>query len=442
MHNKISNNINIEGVETPKSNVIDFDFLETIIPELSSMRPSQKKIKANFLNSIANKASREDLLVILDLWEEALESNKSVSEVLNYISGRMTDVSVNYNKNLEITATSIRDLEKSYTSTALFYDNAKEKEVHNLTILNADMDQIKDLDDTSYFEAVENEINSAYDRLDLRENYSLLVIPGYLGDNKVLEKWSGMVHNNKVLLITDFEHLDTPDDIVEFFESANHIKSDVFLSNTIMTCNWLVGRSKYDNINESDDLYIPPSTSLAGKIYSAQISQASAGNKFGVLNRVDGVRFALKKNDLAVLERLGLIPMFYENGEIIAFSAKTLFNGDNLGLQTYSVVRVFDYVSKVLMDYLNRRTFENFNTQTRREIMNEIVKFLDNNTGPDKLIESFSIKRLERDTEDKRRIHLDVHMEPYFPAKNFLIRMDGKVGGEGNVWESFYFQSS
>ena len=55
--------------------------------------------------------------------------------------------------------------------------------------------------------------------------------------------------------------------------------------------------------------------------------------------------------------------MVKEYGKVMAFSAKTLFNGDNLGLQTYSVVRVFDWVTKVLMDFLNRRAFENWNSK-------------------------------------------------------------------------------
>jgi hypothetical protein len=69
--------------------------------------------------------------------------------------------------------------------------------------------------------------------------------------------------------------------------------------------------------------------------------------------------------------------MVNEYGKVMAFSGKTLFNGDNLGLQTYSVVRVFDYVTKVLMDFLNRRAFENFTAVTRKEIMGQIVRFLD-----------------------------------------------------------------
>ena len=125
----------------------------------------------------------------------------------------------------------------------------------------------------------------------------------------------------------------------------------------------------------------------------------------------------------------------------MAFSAKTLFNGDNLGLQTYSVVRVFDYVTKVMMDFLNRRAFENFNVKSRKEILSQIIKFLDSITGPGKLIENFSVKRFEQDPVQKDRIYLDIHMTPYFPAKNFMIKMDGQKGDDGTEWDSDYSQN-
>lgn len=170
------------------------------------------------------------------------------------------------------------------------------------------------------------------------------------------------------------------------------------------------------------------------------MSQVTAGKKYGGINEISGVRFDLKKSEIANLEKLGLVPMVNEYGKVMAFSAKTLFNGDNLGLQTYSVVRVFDYVAKVLMDFLNRRAFENFNARTRKELMSQIVKFLDNISGPDKLIEDFSIKRFEQDPNQKDRIYLDIHMKPYFPAKNFLIKLDGQKGDDGTDWDAEYEQ--
>ncbi|MDO7135891.1 type VI secretion system contractile sheath protein TssC [Algibacter lectus] len=444
IQDKSSESENNRDFEINQLEDLGFDVLETIIPELRYLNSKRPQEKHNFLKTSVSKKDKEELLLTLDLWEETLKEDAETDEMIHSTSQKITDTGLNYIKNLNLLVQKSKNLEVAYKSVSLFFENTQKKNVHNLSILNADLEQLKDLDNPVFIDAVRNEINDAYDRLDLVDNYSLLIIPGYLGSNMVLDKWAKIAHDNKVLLITDFAHLDGPDDVVELFESTDHVRADTFLSNTIMTCNWLVGRGRHDYINEDDDLYIPPSTSLAGKIYSNKMSQASAGTKFGVLARIGGVSFDLKKNDLASLERLGLIPMVYKNGEIIAFSAKTMFNGDNLGLQTYSVVRVFDYVSKALIDYFNRKTFENFNVRTRKEFMREIVDFLDNNTGSQKLIESFAIKRLEQDSQHKDRVYLELHMEPYFPAKNFLIRLDGKIGGSGkaNTWEASYEQKA
>ena len=92
------------------------------------------------------------------------------------------------------------------------------------------------------------------------------------------------------------------------------------------------------------------------------------------------------------------------------------------------------------MDFLNRRAFENFTAKTRKEIMGQIVSFLDGITGPDKLIENFEIRRFEQDPNQKDRIYVDIHMKPYFPAKNFLIKMDGQKGDDGTEWDTDYEQ--
>jgi hypothetical protein len=194
-------------------------------------------------------------------------------------------------------------------------------------------------------------------------------------------------------------------------------------------------------VGEEEEMYVPPSGALAGTIYNTLMSQVAAGKKHGGINEVDGVRFDLKKSEIANLEKLGLVPMVNEYGKVMAFSAKTLFNGDNLGLQTYSVVRVFDYVTKVLMDFLNRRAFENFNFETQKELKSQIGKFLNSIAGPGKLIEDFTILKFEQDPNQKDRIFLDINMKPYFPAKNFMIKMDGQKGDDGNDWNSEYNQS-
>lgn len=161
------------------------------------------------------------------------------------------------------------------------------------------------------------------------------------------------------------------------------------------------------------------------------------------MNDVDAVRFDLKKSEISQLENIGLVPMVNEYGKVMAFSAKTLFNGDNIGMQTYSVVRVFDYITKVLFDFLNRRAFENWNSVAERDLRTQITRFLDNIKGPNRLIERFRIMRFEQDDEKKDLIHLDIHITPYFPAKSFLVKLDGYKGeDEETTWASEYSQQA
>lgn len=199
-----------------------------------------------------------------------------------------------------------------------------------------------------------------------------------------------------------------------------------------MTANWLVGRGKDEAVGEEEDVYVSPAAALAGAIYKGNLAQVSAGKKYGTLAEVGGVRLNLKKGEVTQLEKMGLVPMIHEFGKVMAMSAKTLFNGDNVGYQTYSVVRVFDYVSKVMKHFLNQRAFENFDTETKAELRQQIVKFLDSVCGPNKLIEKWEILRFERDPNQRDRIFLDIHMTPYFPGKTYVIGLDGHKGDDPN----------
>ncbi|SDH92782.1 DUF5458 family protein [Mucilaginibacter sp. P25] len=423
------------------SKVGGFDLLEATIDGLQNLNPERKARKQIFLTDDEKKGEREELKLKLNQWIEALESGESVSDTIQKSAEKLQSVEENLNKNLLNVLESTCELEQAYRTVHLFYKNTEQDKLKNVVLMNATIDQLKELDNPRFIEYAANELKQNYDRLDLRQNYSILVVPGYLGSNKVVERWSKIAYDNKVMLVTDFADLEQPDDVIDLFTSANLTGGDAFKSNTIMTCNWLVGRGKVAEAGEEDDLYIPGSAALAGKMYYTLMSQVTAGKKHGAVNEVDGVRFDLKKSEISHLERIGLVPMVNEYGKVMAFSAKTLFNGDNIGLQTYSVVRVFDYITKVLFDFLNRRAFENWTSKTEQDLRSQIVKFLDNIQGPDRLIERFKIIRFERDEQQKDRIHLDINITPYFPAKSFVVKLDGQKGEDASpTWNSEYKQ--
>ncbi|HEX8657335.1 MAG TPA: type VI secretion system contractile sheath protein TssC, partial [Hymenobacter sp.] len=331
-----------------------FDLLETTIDGASNLNPEKKARKKIFLSEANKKNDRKQLKKRLALWHSLLSETTSVAEAVEQGEQRVEASQQLLTTNLKKAVEATHELEQAYRSVALFFRNTDLDEVKNVSLMNADKDQLQDLDNTTFIDAVAAEMEQNYDRLDLRDNYSLLVVPGYLGSNKVVDKWAKIAHKNKVMLVTDFEHYDTPEDVIELFEDANLTGGDAYKSNVIMTANWLVGRGKLEEIGEEEDLYVPPSSALAGRIYTTLASQVTAGRKHGTLNEVDGVKFQLRKSEIANLEKIGLVPMVNEYGRVMAFSAKTLFSGDNIGLQTYSVVRVFDYVTKVLIDFLNR----------------------------------------------------------------------------------------
>jgi hypothetical protein len=65
---------------------------------------------------------------------------------------------------------------------AMFFKNTESDKLKNVTIMNAAPDQLKDSATTPMFiDAVSEELKNNYDRLDLRKNYGILVVPGYLG---------------------------------------------------------------------------------------------------------------------------------------------------------------------------------------------------------------------------------------------------------------------
>ncbi len=419
-----------------------FAFLENLIDGYSNLNPARKARRNIFLTDEQWSSERKNLINRLSVWLDLLKNSNNVEQMRDTANNKAEQMEQLLNFNLKKSLERVKELERSYRSVALFYKNTESPKVKNISIVNADISQLKDLDNTLFIDHISSELDRNYDRLDLRNNYSILVVPGYLGSNAVLDKWSKIAYKNKAMLVTDFADLESADDVIDIFFNANHSGGDVYKSNTLMTCNWLLGRDKNVKVGEEESLYVPGSSALAGKIYNTLMAQVVAGKKFGSINEVESVRFDLKKSEISELERVGLIPMVNEYSKVMAFSGKTLFNGDNLGLQTYSVVREFDYITKVLIDFLNRRAFENFSSKTEDDLRRQIVKFLDSIQGPTRLIEKFKVIRIQQDKKQKDRVWLDIHITPYFPSKSFVIQLEGRKGEgeEEAVWESQYQQ--
>ena len=206
-----------------------FDLLEASIDEVQNLNPDRKARRNMFLNENNKKQERTSLLKTLELWSEILKSGDDIIDMVHAADDKSKESEALLSKNLKTALDETRELESSYRSVALFFKNTDAPSIKNVSIVNAELEQLADLDNTRFFDHIQEEILSAYDRLDLRDNYSLMVLPGYLGSKAVVDKWAKLAHENKVTLVTDFAHLDEPDDVMELFESANLASGDMYL---------------------------------------------------------------------------------------------------------------------------------------------------------------------------------------------------------------------
>ena len=244
-----------------------FDLIESTIEGTQNLNPERKARRNIFLTEAQKKAERETLQKALALWAKVLESGNEISDMVHLCEDKAASSQKVLEHNLAKAVEESKELERSYRNVALFFKNSESDKIKNVSFINCELDQMKDLDNTRFIDAVNEELKMNFDRLDLRNNYSIMVMPGYLGSNKVVEKWAKIAHEHKVMMVTDFEHLDAPDDVMEMFELANLTAGDKFKSNVMMTCNWLVGRGKFSELGEEEDIYVPPSGALAGKVY-------------------------------------------------------------------------------------------------------------------------------------------------------------------------------
>jgi len=279
----LENDSHISGL----SKLGGFSFMESVIDGIANMNAERKARKQIFLSDSNKAAERKDLLKKIQVWIDLLSANALVEHMVEDCKNKSATAEITLKKNLKNTLEQTRDLETAYRTVAQFYKNTELDRVDNVHLINASLAQVSDIDNPLFINHIANEFKQYYDRLDLRDNYAIFVVPGYFGSNKVVEKWAKVCNENKVMLVTDFADLDKPDDVIDLFYSANLTGGELHRSNVIMTCNWIIGRGKAEEVGEADHVYLPPSTSLAGKIHSTLMSQAAAGKKYGSINEVD-----------------------------------------------------------------------------------------------------------------------------------------------------------
>ena len=414
-----------------------FQLLKGLIKGVENMDPRRKAVKNIFLSDSAYTDARKKLKNELALWVSILENEETdPMEIIEGCKAKCEKAEQNLKSNLFNIHEEIKKLEITYRSLDSFFANAGQGKIDCITLMNVNKDELEshDSEDTV---AIREELEKYYDRLSLKNNYSLLVVPGYLGDANTIRMWADTAYRNKVIILTDFKDSLNFEMLKEELDDANLQGQDAHLANIVMTCNYILGRKKSELADEDDDIYLPGSAALAGRMTNTEeivIAQGAAGKKYGTLSNVKGARLDLRKSEIAALIDQGVIPMVEEDGRTMAFSNRSLYNGATIGLQEYPIVRVFDWIGKVFQNFFNDEALRNWDSQVKAELQQAVHDFLSDYKGPGKLIENYNLKGINQDPKTKD-ISIQVELKPFFAAKNFFIELTGHNGQAGVEWD-------
>lgn len=407
-----------------------FIAIKSMIPAAEDMNPVKKAAKDAFLKDSRKVAKRKALATELKAWLELLDSDAtSATDMVELCNEKEA-------KHLQVLKQGITDaldasqnLERSYRALDAFFKNAGAEKVEKIKIINCNKNDITD-SDCDFGSQVDDLLKHAFDRLSLKDSYSFIVIlGGVFKDRTDLLRWAKMAHKYRTILITDTNLED--EGRLENLKDAtkDFVDSDPALQNVVMACNWLVGReSEKLSFAEQDEdaFYISPAGALAGMMYdeATPLSQGRAGKKYGTVADAKGVKLDLLKSDIASLMDNHVVPMVYSEGRVMAFNNNTLYNGDLDAMTEYPIVRVFDWVKKVLMNYVHEIALENWDPyRSPQKLKDKIQEFLNHYQGYQNFFSKYKLGDPKQDPKTKI-VTVDVSITPFFAAKNFVIKLE------------------
>lgn len=205
----------------------DFDLLETMADGLENMNPESRAAKKIFLQDSEFAEQRKQLKTDLLMWLNILDSDATTaSEAVDKCQEATEAAKKNLLQNLSSVHEQTKQLETAYRSLGEFFANSGQAKLKCLNLINVDKDELGD-PDGRVFNAVRDELNKSFDRLSLKENYSLLVTPGYLGDKQTVNMWGQMAYRNKVMLVTDYQDSPTLKLLNKGLDKANLSDSEI-----------------------------------------------------------------------------------------------------------------------------------------------------------------------------------------------------------------------
>lgn len=409
---------------------------EEAIPESKGLNPARPARRDIFKKDAAKADERKMLMSKLATWQRLMKDAGNVDDLLAKARDRQQQVQRTLDEGQRTVLNETAELARSYGAISRFFLNIGEAGEGKLFFLNADADQVADMNRKTFYKAVHAFVRDRYDNFDLSRNIGALVLPGMVGGKDVVNVYSKLAYDHMMRLYTDYRNYDSFDDLKEEFASDNIAAADKELANTVMTAVWMEGRKAEQRLGV-DAVYLPGSMLMAAKRYAAKesgnIAQPAFGEKFGSVKGVSEVKVDLRKEQVEALAEQGLVVAQKVRGQVVFYGDESLHRGSKLEKRKYYIVQLDDWIYKVMMDYGNRRAGELNKDEMRKDVRREIQKFM-NGLRAAGVIEKVVDVDVQQNAAKPDETDIAIKYVPYKAARVFNIR--GEALGGGNAeWE-------
>jgi len=390
--------------------------------------PKKDFQRKEFLTKKDFEVQRKLLAERLKIWMQSLGQDDNLDAIRQNLNEQATKLEANLDKNMKKVLREGRDLETTYRAIDKFFSNAQQEpdEKVNAYFANVSGEELVDPDDKEKFEELSKAVADLYREWSIKECFSMAVIPGYLGSVENIDTVARQLgFPNKLHIMTDLPNLESVEEVMDMLEDPNYANLpgiDNYKQYVSVFANYLLAREQ--NQYEDEDMWIPPSSAVAGKMYQGDttvgMQQPMAGFKYGKINEAKYLRFKANQPDASKINEKGVNPMVSFEGTAVSMGAATLFSKETFNV--YSIRRTYDYVYKTLRNYLNKQTFSVIDQKFVDTMRKDIDKFMKAISGGDNILQDYRVE-IFADEEMRKRQEIDIKvaLNPKYPARTFNI---------------------
>ena len=417
----------------------DFKKLAALLPSFKTadgdlvrgvewLDPKKSFQRKEFLTKKDFAGQRKLLAQRLATWVQFLGKDEKVDDIRKTLTEEATKLEENLNKNMKKVHRASRDIETTYRAIDKFFANAQQEpdEKVNAFFVNASAEELTNPDDKEKFENMAKAVSDLYREWSVKECFAMAVVPGYLGSVENIDTFARQLGlPNKLHIMTDLPDFESVEEVMEMLDDPSYASLagiDDYKQYVSLFSNYIMARNA--NQYEDEDMWIPPSSAVAGKMYQGDttvgMQQPMAGFKYGKVNEAKYLRFKANQPDASKINEKGVNPMVSFEGTPVAMGSSTLFTKETFNI--YSIRRTYDYVYKTLRNYLNKQTFSVIDQKFIDTMRSDIDKFMRAISGGDNILQDYKVE-IFADEEMRKRQEVDikVSLNPKYPARTFNI---------------------